>query len=177
MWAFESQQFRTGCRASQQVTLSERRRFRAIRKHNAMTGIQSGGNELAESERTWTVADHLEDADPQHIALYRAVERAILGCGPVTISVSKSTITFTGARRGFAGARPTRSGVQGYLDLGRSLLGDPRIRSAAPYTKRLWVNHFRLATLAELDETFLDWVQEAFRVGEGDHLLRPAIRE
>ncbi|GAA3742390.1 hypothetical protein GCM10022239_17420 [Leifsonia bigeumensis] len=132
---------------------------------------------MAGSERIWTVADHLEGAVPEQVALYRAVERAILDCGPVTISVSKTTITFKGARRGFAGARPTRSGVQGYLDLGRSLLGDPRIRSAAPYTKRLWVNHFRLASVAELDETFLDWVREAFRVGEGDHLLGPAIRE
>lgn len=123
------------------------------------------------------MADHLKDADLAHVALYRAVERAILDCGPVTVSVSKTTIAFKGARRGFAGARPTGKGVDGYLDLTRSLLGDARILRATPYTKRLWVNHFRLATPAELDKTFLGWVQEAFRVGEGDHLLGPAIHE
>lgn len=79
---------------------------------------------------------------------------------------------FRGTRRGFAGARPTRRGVEGYLDLTRSLAGDPRIRRADPYTSRLFVNQYRLASLEELDDTFLAWIREAHRVGEGDHLKR-----
>lgn len=90
----------------------------------------------------WTVDDHLRDARPQHVALYRRIEELILSCGEVSLSVSKTTITFKGRRRGFAGARPTAKGVRGYLDLTRSLAGDPRISSVAPYTKRLYVNHF-----------------------------------
>jgi hypothetical protein len=70
------------------------------------------------------------------------IERYLLGLDGVTVSVSKSTITFKGRGRGFAGARPSRRGVQGYLDLTRRLDGDPRIRSVTPYTKRLSVHQY-----------------------------------
>lgn len=125
---------------------------------------------MTEDDKEWSVADHLRDAPPEHVALYRRIEELILSCGDVSVSVSKTTITFKGRRRGFAGARPSRRGVQGYLDLTRSLEGDPRIRSVAPYTKRLYVNQFLVASESELDETFRSWIQEAWRVGEGDHL-------
>ena len=126
---------------------------------------------MAEAKRIWTVDDHLRGADPQHVELYRQVEAIIHACGPVTTSVSKTTITFKGSRRGFAGARPTSRGVRGYLDLMRSLEGDRRILSAAPYTKRLFVNQYLVTSPDDLDDTFRSWVQEAYRVGEGDHLL------
>ena len=122
-------------------------------------------------EHTWTVEDHLRDADPAAVELYRAVERLILSQGDVRISVSKTTITFKGRRRGFAGARPTTKGVRGYLDLMRRVEGDPRIVSVTPYTKRLFVHQYLLRSADDLDDTFAGWVAEAFRVGEGDHLL------
>ena len=87
------------------------------------------------------------------------------------MSVSKTTITFKGSRRGFAGARPTSKGVQGYLDLRRPLPLEPRITRVTPYTKRLFVHQYLLRSAADLDSTFAGWVHEAFRVGEGDHLL------
>lgn len=54
--------------------------------------------------------------------------------------------------------------------LTRSLDGDRRIRGVAPYTKRLYVNHYHLTSSDDLDDTFASWVQEAYRVGQGDHL-------
>lgn len=125
---------------------------------------------MTETQRTWTVQDHLQDMPVTSVELYRAVETAICACGPVVLSPSKTTITFEGARRGFASARPTRHGVTGYLDLTRSLAGDPRIRSVAPHTSRLHVNHYQLRSSAEIGETFLVWVREAYGVGQGDHL-------
>lgn len=119
----------------------------------------------------WTVEDHLRDADPRHVELYHAVAALIRACGPVTLAVSKTTVTFKGERRGFAGARPTWRGVEGYLDLTRSLAGDPRIRRAEPYTKRLWVNHYLVTSVDDLDDTFAGWVGEAHAVGRGAHLL------
>jgi hypothetical protein len=126
---------------------------------------------VTEPDRIWTVEDHLRDASPEHVALYHAVAALILEQGPVTLSVAKTTITFKGVRRGFAGARPTKHGVEGYLDLQRPLLGDPRIRNSSPYTKRLFVNHYRVASEADLDDTFRGWIAEAYAVGRGDHLL------
>lgn len=127
---------------------------------------------MPDDEGRWTVEDHLSGAPPEHVELFRALEAVIHACGPVTVSPSKSTITFKGARRGFIGARPTRRGVQGYLDLTRSLVGDPRILSSTPYTARLHVNQYRLTSPADLDETFVGWVHEGYRVGQGDHLQR-----
>lgn len=98
------------------------------------------------------------------------IEDYLLGVDGVSVSVSKTTITFKGRRRGFAGARPTVSGVKGYLDLTRQLDSDPRIRGITPYTKRLYVHHYLVSSREEVDETFRSWLHDAWRVGEGDHL-------
>ena len=122
------------------------------------------------AEHIWTVEDHLRDADPENVALWHEVADLVASCGPVTYAVSKTTITFKGPRRGFAGARPSKHGVEGYLDTMRPLVGDPRILRSSPYQKRLYVNHYRIRTPAELDETFAGWVREAYAVGAGAHL-------
>lgn len=117
------------------------------------------------------MADHLRDAPLEHVELYRRLEEVIHGLGEITVSVSKSTITFKGSRRGFAGARPTRHGVRGYLDLTRRLdVADSRIISIAPYTARLFVHQFRLRSPEDLDDEFTAWLREGYRVGQGDHL-------
>lgn len=121
-------------------------------------------------DHPWTVEDHLRDADPAGVALYRDVEAFLLAMDDVTVSVSKTTITFKGLRRGFAGARPAGASVRGYLDLMRAVGGDPRITNTSPYTKRLWVHQYRLRSPDDLDETFRGWLAEAHRVGQGDHL-------
>lgn len=121
-------------------------------------------------DHPWTVEDHLRDADPAGVALYRDVEAFLLAMDDVTVSVSKTTITFKGVRRGFAGARPAGASVRGYFDLMRAVGGDPRITNTSPYTKRLWVHQYRLRSPDDLDETFRGWLAEAHRVGQGDHL-------
>lgn len=127
---------------------------------------------MPDARGSWTVEDHLRDAPGECVELYRAVEAAIHDCGLVVVSPSKTTITFKGTRRGFMGARPTRRGVQGYLDLTRSLVGEDRILSSSPYTGRLHVNQYRLSAMVDLDDTFKAWIHEAYRVGQGDHLRR-----
>jgi hypothetical protein len=120
----------------------------------------------------WTVEDHLRGKPAGCVQLYRRFAQLVEACGPFTYAVAKTTITFKGSRRGFAGARPTERGLVGYLDLQRRV-EDPRIRGAAPYTKRLFVHHFRITTGAELDEEFAGWVREAYDVGQGGHLGQP----
>ena len=125
---------------------------------------------MPDAEGRWTVEDHLAGKPAEHVELWRLIEAAVRACGPVTLSPSKTTVTFTGSRRGFLGARPTARGVEGYLDLTRSLVGDPRILRSTPYTGRLHVNRYRLGSPAELDATFLGWVREGYAVGQGAHL-------
>lgn len=120
----------------------------------------------------WTVERHLRDKPAGVISLYRRLVELVEACGPFTYAVSRSAITFKGGRRGFAGARPTSSALNGYLDLQRKV-DDPRIRSASPYTKRLFVHQFRITEAGQLDEEFAGWVREAYAVGQGAHLRRP----
>ena len=117
----------------------------------------------------WTVAAHLRECDPTVIRLYERFLELVQACGAFEMTVSKTAISFKGTRRGFAGAKPKKSWLDGYLDLQRQLT-DPRIRSASPYTKRLFVHQFRVNALDQLDEDFAGWVREAYDVGQGLHL-------
>jgi hypothetical protein len=119
----------------------------------------------------WTIEDHLRGASAESVALFRRVQSTLESFGPTTASVSKSSVTFKGSRRGFAGARPTANGVVGYLDLMRQLPDDRRIRSISPYGSNLFVHHYRLADAGDLDDDFIGWLREAYAVGCGAHLL------
>jgi Domain of unknown function (DUF5655) len=121
----------------------------------------------------WTVEDHLRGKPPAVIALYQRFVELVQACGPFEYSVAKTAITFKGSRRGFAGAKPTSRSLDGYLDLQRHV-EDPRIRQAAPYTKRLFVHQFRVSAVDQLDDEFAGWVREAYEVGQGGHLRGPA---
>jgi hypothetical protein len=123
----------------------------------------------------WTVERHLLGRPPQVIALYHRFIELAGTCGPFTYSVARSAITLKGARRGFAGATPGHRALGGYLGLQRHV-DDPRITSSAPYTKRLWVHHFRIHSPGQLDEQFAGWLREAYQVGAGAHLAGPPGR-
>ena len=116
--------------------------------------------------------DHLAGKPESSVALYREFVRLVEACGPFTYAVSKTSITFKGSRRGFAGARPDAAGLRGYLDLQRSV-EDPRITNVSPYTKRLFVHHFRIRSPDEMDDRFAAWIAEAYAVGAGAHLPPP----
>jgi hypothetical protein len=115
---------------------------------------------------------HMEGRPPVSVALYEEFVAAVSSCGPFSYAVSKTSITFKGTRRGFAGARPTATGVRGYLDLQRVVTG-PQIISSSPYEARLYVHQYRLTSPSDLDATFRSWIAEAYAVGAGAHLHRP----
>jgi uncharacterized protein DUF5655 len=117
----------------------------------------------------WTVERHLHDRPDEIIALYERFIALVETCGPFEYSVTKTAITLKGHRRGFAGLKPRSTSLDGYLDLERRLV-DPRIRRSSPYTKRLFVHHFRVVALPELDAEFAGWLREAYAVGAGAHL-------
>jgi Domain of unknown function (DUF5655) len=122
---------------------------------------------MADAE--WNVERHLLGKPPEVVALYHHFTRLVSACGPFTYSVSKSAITFKGARRGFAGARLTHRALGGYLDLQRRV-DDPRITRSSPYTSRLYVHQFRIETASQLDDEVAGWIREAYQVGGGAHL-------
>ncbi len=117
----------------------------------------------------WTVERHLLGKPPGVVALYHRFIELARACGPFTYAVSKSAITLKGTRRGFAGASLGKHALSGYLDLPRRV-EDPRITRSGPYTKRLWVHHFRVDSPSHLDQQFAGWLGEAYQVGGGAHL-------
>jgi hypothetical protein len=141
--------------------------WRDILAAQAPAGHGGDVNERGESE--WTIERHLAGQPQSSLDLYRQFIESVKGFGPFTYAVSKPSITLKGERRGFAGLRPYRDGVRGYLDLQREVR-DPRITSVAPYTKRLFVHHFRLLSTHDLDDEFTGWLREAYAVGAGEHL-------
>ena len=117
----------------------------------------------------WTIERHLQGKPEQVVALYNRFIELAEACGPFDYSVAKTAITLKGSRRGFAGAALRQSSLTGYLDLQRRIV-DPRIKRSSPYTKRLYVNHFKVVALDELDDEFAAWLCEAYAVGQGAHL-------
>jgi hypothetical protein len=121
----------------------------------------------------WTVERHLLGKPPEIIALYRRFIELAHACGPFTYAISKSAITLKGIRRGFAGTALGERALRGYLDLPRRV-EDARIIRSNAYTKRLYVNHFRIDSPGQLDEQFAGWLGEAYQVGAGAHLDKSA---
>jgi hypothetical protein len=121
------------------------------------------------NDAEWTVEQHLEGQPEFAIELYDEFIRMLEGLGPFTYRVTKTMITLKGTQRGFAGARPDRSGLRGYFDLQREV-HDRRITSAGPFSSKLFVHHFRVTELADLDDEFLGWLRDAYAVGNGAHV-------
>jgi hypothetical protein len=115
----------------------------------------------------WTVERYLEAGSERGRSLFRRFEEIVAACGDFTHSVAKTTVTFKGPKRGFAGARPQGDRLVGYFDVTRQIQ-DPRIRHVAPYQKDLFVHHFRIDHEAQLDGEFAAWIADAYeQVGCG----------
>ena len=110
---------------------------------------------------------HLEAGTERGRELFRRFEEIVADCGDYAVSVSKTTVTFKGPRRGFAGARPHGDRLQGYFDVNRRV-EDPRIRRVSPYQKDLFVHHFRIDSADQVDDDFAGWIAAAYeQVGCG----------
>jgi hypothetical protein len=118
----------------------------------------------------WTIERHLEAGSDDGRALFDRFVGIVAACGEYTTTVAKTTITFKGPRRGFAGARPAGDRLVGYFDV-TFRVDDPRIRSVAPYQKDLFVHHFRVDSSDQLDDRFAGWIADAYdQVGCGNRL-------
>jgi hypothetical protein len=124
----------------------------------------------------WTIERHLAGKPAGIVELYHRFIELAQTCGPFTYSVAKTAIVLKGSRRGYAGVGLRMESLDGHLDLQRPVTGDPRIPRSAPYTKKLFVNYFRVVRPDQLDEGFKSLLGEAYDVGEGGHLNLPPAR-
>src|ERR1700684_3935589 len=82
----------------------------------------------------WSVERHLSDVPEDIVRIYERFVESVAACGPFATKVSKTAITIHGSHRGFAGAKPRRLSLDGFLDLQRPL-GDDRFRRVSAYTR------------------------------------------
>jgi hypothetical protein len=69
----------------------------------------------------------------------------------------------------FAQVTPGRRWLDGHVVLARRL-EHPRFRKIETFSPRNHVHTFRLAHPDDVDNTFVDWMREAYAVGEQRHL-------
>lgn len=94
--------------------------------------------------------------------------------GPFEYSPVRSQIGFR-VQRIFAGVKLTEHALEGYLDMPK-IIKSQRFHDISPYQSNLFVHHFRVRSLNELNDQFAVWVRESYAVGEGRHLARGKAR-
>src|SRR5882724_31562 len=96
--------------------------------------------------------------------IYEAVLRAIRRCGPATVLPEKTRIAFQ-VRMSFAQLTARSKWVDGHVVLARKL-EQPRFRKIETISPRNHVHHFRLMSVADVDDEVESWLAEAYAVGE-----------
>ena len=133
-------------------------------------GKPEGLSARVDSAEAWDVERYLADKPKAVVDLYTHFVSLLTACGPYTVNVTKTAIAFKGPHRGFAGAKPRKASLDGFLDLQREMR-DERFLRISPYTKSLSVHQFRITNAAQLDDSFAALIEEAYQVGRGAHRL------
>jgi hypothetical protein len=97
-------------------------------------------------------------------ALYRAFLAFVERCGPVTVNVNKTRISFQGRARFACVDRVTKDGLACHVWLKRRL-ESPRFTKIEAYPRSDYVHNFRLTDAAQLDAEMAAWLAEAYEVG------------
>lgn len=116
----------------------------------------------------YTVRDHLRGRDPTLVAMYLQFERAVRACGPVTVSPTKTRVSFK-ARMTFAAVTLRKRWIDAHVILTRRLPHRrfTRITSYGPHSHE---HRFRIRFPEEIDADVQAWLREAHRVGRQGHL-------
>ena len=131
------------------------------------------GRTFAGTNQTHTCAPlgdletHFRGRQPQVRAAFDRVLAAVRGFGPVTVLPEKTRIALH-VRMSFAAFMPRIRWLDGHLVLARTVHSG-RFRKVETYSPRNVLHAFRLESPDEVDEEFVGWLAEAYRVGEQRH--------
>ena len=121
---------------------------------------------LAQHKDGQTIEDHLRGKPAEVVALFDRFLQAVEACGPVTIESTKTGFVLHGRKRIFGQVRATKAGLRGFLNVARCI-DDPRFTAVEQLTRRLYFHRFFIRVETELDDSFLDWIGEAYAAGQG----------
>ena len=112
----------------------------------------------------FTVDEFFRKRDPGHKKLYRAFLKFVRKCGPVSVNINKTRISFQSRVR-FAGVpRLTKEGLIGGFWLKRRI-HSPRFTHVEFLPPNNYIYQFRINREEDLDAEVLSWLREAYKVG------------
>jgi Domain of unknown function (DUF5655) len=114
-------------------------------------------------------APYLADQPAASAEMFMRFIEMARACGPVTFELQNGRVVLRGTRRIFASVRARKQGLDGHINLARSV-ADRRFRKVEMLTKRLYFHRYGVTSLSELDEQFGRWLCEAREIGDGSHL-------
>lgn len=118
---------------------------------------------MSHSCRRLTEEDFFGGKEAQR-TLYRAFLAFAERCGPVTVNINKTRISFQGRARFASVNRVTRDGLACHLWLKRRI-ESPRFARIERLEHGNYIHNFKLTDTAELDDEAAAWIAEAYEVG------------
>jgi hypothetical protein len=107
-------------------------------------------------------------AEPER-ALFRRFVELVRSCGPVHLAPARTRVGFQ-VRMIFASVNRLAAGrLNAHVVLARRL-ENARFHKIESISRRNHVHHFRISSLEQLDAEVVDWLREAYQVGEQKHL-------
>lgn len=119
---------------------------------------------------TYDLESNFSKSSPEIRKIFNAIHSALKRIGPVRVLPQKTRIAFL-VRMSFAQVTPRRSWLDGHVVLAR-VRRSRRFRGIEVFSPRNVVHHFRLTSVADVDDEFRSWLSEAYAVGEQRHLER-----
>lgn len=111
------------------------------------------------------VRKFLEGHPPKAVALYRRFSQLVRACGPALVVTTKSRIGFQ-SHGVFASIDSlTARGMAAHVVLPRRL-GTPRFTRIEARSPAMFLHHFHVGSVEELDDEVAGWLREAYQVGE-----------
>lgn len=109
-------------------------------------------------------------SNPEVFALYKKLARLVKRCGPATIIPQKTRLVFQERVR-FLSCMPRKSYLLCSFGMSRKLT-NPRFHKITQYAPRWYGHEFRLASAADFDEEFMQWLRISYEVGQQKHLSK-----
>lgn len=123
----------------------------------------------------YSLREHLAGKTPHAVKLFREFTKLVKRCGRVRVIAEKTRIAFQ-VRMSFAAVSLRRDRIVGHVVLARRL-ESPRFTKVETISPRNHVHSFRFTSLAEMDDEVLNWLREAYRVGQQKHLQTNAAKQ
>jgi len=108
-------------------------------------------------------------SEPHVLPLFHRFVDLVRSVGPVTVIPQKTRVVMM-VRVRFAGAVPRKSHFIASFGFARRR-ENPRFHKIEQYAPHWYGHHTRVASPADFDTEFLDWIREAYAVGEQRHLI------